>query len=324
MSHLWFYIALVAEIAWAVGIYLDKYLVTTTNAEGNEENTTGTLMIISSSFGVVVAFVIFIVMTILFGHTETFSLLAIAPSNLVWSLFIGVLEMLWLIPYFYALHYTDEMIAPPILQTVPVFGFILGFFFFNEIPTVIHGIASALIVLGALFLNIDLIKEESGGAKVTINWKAILLMLLSSIIIAAISFIFKDVAIEESFWGTAFWTAIGSFCFAIFLWLCIPSYRIQFNKLIRVRGASIVGINVTNEIIDNIAIYAFNAAVIIAPSVVLVQSTTAYQPLLLLAIGFVLAKLGIERHAKTLTTWELTKRVFAIGLITVGSLLIFI
>ncbi len=322
MEYSWLIIALIAQLAWAFGIYIDKYLI---SAEGEEDdNTIGTLLIFSSFFSIIVAIVMLGIMLFLYGSAETLSMISFTKINLTTAILIGVFEMIWLIPYYYALHFTDEIVAPPIFQTIPVFIFIFGFLFFNEVPSTIHIIAGAIIVLGSLMLNIELIREETKDMQIRFNWKAVILMLFSSIIIALITLTFKETALEQNFWGTSFWVAVGCFIFGVFLWFLMPVYKNQFLHLIKTRSLKVVGLNMTNEVIDNIAVYAFLAAVLIAPSTALVQSTIAYQPILLLIIGLVLAQFGFERHARKLIGSELIKRTIAITIIVIGSTLIFV
>lgn len=321
MEYTWLLLVLAAQITWAVGIYIDKYLVSPSTDDSDEE-AVGTLVLISSSFTLVVAGAIALYIFLTKGIAGGLEALALDTTNLSLALFVGVLEVVWLIPYLYALHHSDETVAPPLFQTIPIFGFVLGFFFFGETPSLTQLFAAGIILLGSLVLNLELMSEEAGGRKVVVHWKSVALMLFASLIVALASFVFKDSALDDGYWGTAFWMAAGSFATGIGIWLTVPKFRREFNTFVRARNRRKIAINVMNETIDNLAILAFYGAVLLGPSTALVQSTVAYQPVLLLVVGMVLARCGSNRHRQKLSGYGLMRRIAGIATIFVGSLLI--
>ncbi len=323
MDYFWLILVLIAQITWAVGIYIDKYLVSP-STDDSQEQAVGTLVLVSSFFTIIVATLIFVTVLAVKGVSVGLTSFSLGSSSVALALFVGALEVIWLIPYFYALHYSDETAAPPLLQTIPVFGCLLGFFVFGEIPTQTQVFAGGIILFGSLLLNLELLGEAAGYTKrVRIHWKTVMLMLIASFIVAFASFVFKDTAIESNYWGSAFWMSIGSFVTGLVIIATVPQYRRQFVAYIQKGERKKIGLNLLNETLDNLAILAFYGAIVFGPSTALVQSTIAYQPMLLLAIGFGLALHGSKRYTRKLSGFSLMRRITGISTILVGSLLIF-
>lgn len=334
MDYLWVFLMLFAQLCWVSEIYIDKYLLNQTSKLIRNDsvddtkqatNSVGTLVLVSAFFNIVVAGVILATLALYYGVDGAIAHITFEKGNLFSALSVGVMEVLWLIPYFYALHYADEITAPPVFQTIPIFGFALGFFFFEEIPTQIQVIAGLTILFGSVLLNMELLKEKAEEkGRLTFNWIAVALILLASFIIALCAFLFKGTGQEQNYWGTAFWTGIGAFLTGVCIWACIPNYRKQFAMLIRGRNRKVWQLNVTNEVVDNIARLTFFGAVMLGPSTALVQSMNAFQPILLLLFGFVLARVGSVQHSQKLTNSVLIRRSIAIMIIAIGTLLIFV
>ncbi len=324
VEYLWIILVLAAQLAWAFENFIDKYLLEECREEGdgNDDSAIGKLFLVSCFFNVVVALVIF-GWGHFFGNGESFNLSGI---NLAIALGVGVLEMIWLIPYLHALNRSDEISAPPIFQSVPVFGFLLGFFIFSEIPTTIHIVAGSLILFGSILLNLELAREkreEEGIAAAKVDWITILYMLSASIIVAIAAFLFKIPAVEGTYLATTFWMSIGSLLTGVVVWLCVPKYRREFGEFLRGSSTKVKVVNILNEASDGVATLAFYGAILLGPATALVQSTVAYQPLILLGIGVVAARYGSARH-QHLSGSSLIRRGIGILIIVAGSLLIFL
>lgn len=318
-NHWWIIVVLLSQLAWAVGNYVDRYLLSRykPDIDDNENLGVGTLLLFSSFFGVVSAGIIYLVANTLpfFGYEGNISL--IMPTvQIMNAMFIGVLEVVWLVPYFYALAKADETEVVPIFQSIPIFGLILGLTFFGEMPLLIHLIGSLVVICGALILTFNI-------KKYVFDAKVLFLMLLVSFIVATSTVLFKYTALEENYWSASFWMSIGTFLTGIIIYLTFSTYRQQFNTFLRKKDWLGVGINASNEFVNQIAILAFYLAVVLGPSVMVVQSTTAYQPVFVLVIGIILARLGSNLHVESLSGGELIKKVIGVAVILIGSFLIF-
>lgn len=320
----WIVLVLLAQFTWALGNFLDHYLLVRYRPQVESTSSVGTLVMVSAGFTAVTGTLIGLTSLTLFhlGVAES-NPLDIASSERLTAMSVGVLEILWLIPYMHALDESDETLAPPLFQTVPVFGLILGFLFFDEIPPAMHIVAGACILAGSIVLNTNWWGPRT-NVRATVNVRVIALMMLASFIIALAAFLFKGTALEENYWGTAFWMSIGGLLTGCGMWLLIPSYRRDFNRFVGGRDRKGLALNLVNELTDAAAVLAFYGAVILGPSTALVQATVAYQPIFILVIGLVAARLGSTFHAERLSGLALMQRGLGILVIVLGSVLIFL
>ncbi len=306
-----------------MGNYLDRWLLERYKVS-DDETSVGTLVLVSGFFSIVIGTVVLVVTYSLsqFGIIEE-ELLQIGWKERMVAMSVGVIEILWLIPYLYALDESDETQSAPLFQSIPIFGFILGAVFFDEIPTGMHIVSGLVIITGALILNVNLGASREAGA-LRLQGKVIVLMLLASFLISLAAFLFKVTAVEENYLGTVFWMSSGSFATSCIIWLFVPQYRRDFNAFVRrcdVKGATI---NIVNEVTDNIAILAFYGAVVLGPSTAIVQATTAYQPVFVLLIGMIAAWFGSQFHQERFSGSGLLQRIIGIAAIVGGSVMIFV
>lgn len=326
MTHVWLALAFCAQILWALGIFIDKYLLGgDQEVDENPPSTSIGVLIITSALLVgIVAVAILGWMVLKNGFGIAIETISSNPNGIQDGLTIGFLEVLWLIPYFKALQETDETVAPPVFQTVPVFGFLFGYFIFDEIPSIVHLIASGAIVCGSLLLNVEILREEKRERAFAIHLRPMGLMFFSASIIAFLGFYFKDTSEGSGFGPTAFWTAVGASLTGILLWTIVPLWRREFNALVQARDYRLIGLNVVNEIVDDTAIFIYYAAIVYGSSTVLVQSTIAWQPVLLLFFTFLFKRIGVLKGRRELSTSEWWVRCGSIALITIGTLATFL
>lgn len=320
----WTFLVVLSQIFWALETYVEKWLLGRFKVNTEDNTSVGTLVLISGFFSIVIGAVVLAVAygMVQFGVVES-SLLQIGNKERLVAMLVGVLEILWLIPYLYALDESDENQTSPLFQSVPIFGIVLGALFFNEMPTKMHILAGAVILSGAFILNINLGATRQEGV-LRLQSKVIVLMLLASFIIALAAFLFKVTAVEENYLGTVFWMSVGSFSTSCVMWLVIPQYRRDFNAFVKRRDVIGVTINLVNEVIDNVAILAFYGAVVLGPSTALVQATTAYQPIFGFLIGLIAVKCGSKFHMERLSGGGLLQRIVGIATIVGGSVMIFV
>lgn len=321
----WLSLVFIAQFAWAMENYIDRHLLTRFKAHHEEHTGVGTLVLISAFFSLAISGVVAVTAVILthYGVIET-GPLALKTGERLTALFVGALEILWLIPYLHALNHSDETQAVPLFQMVPVFGLFLGLVFFGEIPTAMHVVAAGIILAGSVLLNTSWHEKKSGDDTNRLNMRVIVLMTLASFIIAIAALLFKDTALEENFLGTAAWMYLGSFFTGCILWLVVPAYRREFTAFLIRRDVHGFIINTVNEVIDNLSLLAFYGAVMLGPSTALVQSTVAYQPVFVLVIAMIAARLGSSFHTERLSGKGIWHRVVGITIIVFGSFLIFV
>jgi drug/metabolite transporter (DMT)-like permease len=321
----WVIFALAAQLVWAAGIYIDKYLVTNEDVDTDvESHNTGMLLLVSAGFGIITSIATAVAMHVFDDIPLRDALLGIGVSSILNGVMVGICQILWLWPYFLALHYGDEITVPPVFQSIPVFGICIGYFWFGETVTLTQLSAMSLVIGGAFWLNMEFTKEKLGeGVKKAFNWRSITFILLASLIISLMSFLFKDVALERSYGAAIFWTGIGMLISGTCIWILMPRYRREFLIFIRKGSRKVKLLNLANEILDNIAMLLFAYAVINAPSTAIAQATQGVLPIFLLIVGWVVASYGSTRHKKQLRGIELVRRISGILIIMIGSLLLF-
>jgi drug/metabolite transporter (DMT)-like permease len=309
LTEPWLILVLVASVMFAIGNYLDEMLL------GEYEQEVGTLVINSGIFG--------LVLMAIFATIAYFINTSVAPpSSIVYqALGIGVLEVLWVIPYLCATDRRGAMIAGPLFQAVPVIA--LGFEAVGgTIPPLIQIGGAVLIILGGVLLSIEKEENEDGETNHTVDWITVGLMMVSAVIIALIYVLFKDAADgADGYIAVGFWTGLGMFLAGLAIWLVVPKYRKDFNAFARNANGKAVGIQFINEIMDAGGAYLTHLANVLGPSVMLVTAFNATQPIAIALVGALLGLFGIKHaNSDSKISWLLIG--VAIVLIAAGTVVV--
>jgi drug/metabolite transporter (DMT)-like permease len=133
----WFFIALCAPFLLACANHNDKFLLSRYVKEKN----IGSIVIFSSLFsGVAIPIVLFI-------QPDVYDVSLVQGSAVVAT---GMLSVFAAVCYLYALDLDEASFVTPFYQTVPIFAYFLGYFILGETITLAQGIASFVIIVGAL------------------------------------------------------------------------------------------------------------------------------------------------------------------------------
>jgi drug/metabolite transporter (DMT)-like permease len=154
----------------------------------------------------------------------------------------GMLIVFSVLFYFYALSYDDASSVVPFYQTIPVFAFILGYLFLGETITVSQGVASLVIILGALVLSFDFGSDARRFKK-----EVVILMLGASFLYALNGVIFKFIALDSGFWTSTFWGLIGRIILGCAFLAFVPVYRRQFFAMVKENNFAVLGLNSLSE-----------------------------------------------------------------------------
>ncbi len=300
----WFLIALINPVVHAFVNHFDKYLISKFLKNGS----VGSLILFSALFAVFALPFIYIFKPDVI-HSVGFSDAVILMVN-------GAVLVGAIICYLYALEDDEASYVAPLFQLIPVFGFILGYLLLGEILTGRQVVAGLLILLGSLFLSLEL----SGNGK-KIKTRLVLLMVGSSLLYAINAVVFKSVAVNAGFVDSVFWDMAGKFIFGVILFFVIRPYREQFLALIRDNGAYVLGLNIVNEIMGLVGEFALVLAVLYAP-VALVQSVGGLQPAFVLIIGILLTKFLPHFGEEKLEKKFLVQKFIGIAIITGGVYLL--
>ena len=301
----WFFIALGSVFLWSIVTYLDKFII----ERFIKNRGVGSLILFSSLFAGIVIPIIAII------NPEVFSI----PITDIFLLCVsGVLGSLAVIFYLYALEHEDTSLIVPLFQLIPIFSYILGFIFLKEALSGKQIIAGLIVIVGAMIITLEIEEEK----KIRLKVKPLVLMVLSSLMFSVMDVLYKFVSIDKDFWPTQFWHYVGLFIFGLLLYLGIKKYRLEFHRVISSSPIPVFGANIGGEILQVSANIMNNFALLLAP-VVLVTLVSAYMPLIVFLIGltftFIMPKFITERVSKR----HLLHKSLAIGVIVIGSILLY-
>lgn len=294
----WLYIALIPPAIWALSNHFDKYLI-------------GKYFKNASAIS-------FLVFTCLVGTLGAILILLFKPEVLLINLrfapliiFNGFLYVAALLPYLYALKKDDTSIVVPLFQTIPVFAYILGSIFLKESLSMSQIAASLLIISGAVGITLEIENK-----KITIKKEVLILMLISSFLVALGSTIFKIVAINESFWTTGFWQYLGYSIFGIII-LSIKKYRLQFLTILKTNKLTILGLSTINESINVLAQLIMSFATLLAP-LALVWTINGLQPFFVFIYGIILTSFFPKISQEKINKHIVIQKLIFISIMIVG------
>ncbi|MCX6793270.1 MAG: EamA family transporter [Candidatus Falkowbacteria bacterium] len=298
----WIIFALAGPLIWALVNHIDKFIITKYfHGKG-----IGSLVMFTGLSGFVVS--IFII-------ALKYSSINLGAAPAFFIAINGALLVASFIPYLHAMEKEEASTVSTLYQLIPVFGYFLGLIFLHEQLSFWQLIGSSLIIIGAVSISLDF------SSKIRIKLKPLLLMALSSLMIATNGLVFKIIALEENFWGTAFWEYIGGTIFVLFLFFCIPLYRRQFVGMIK-KNKSVISVNFLAEILNIIAKLFANFASLLAP-LVLVWVVNSFQPFFVLLYGLILTLLVPKFYRENISKTILIQKVSAIAIIVLGTYFLF-
>jgi uncharacterized membrane protein len=304
----WFFIALIGPLLWSLVNHADKYLLSKYTKES--EGGVGSLMIFSTLFSV-------FLLPVIFYFDQT--IFSVSNFNIFILLLVGILNALSILLYMYALEDEETSIVVPLFQLIPVFGYFLGYLFLGEVLEGQKIFAASIIILGGMVLSLEFNEEQ----KISFKRKALVLMVSSTFLIAFSEVLFKFVVIEEgSFWSSVFWNYSGLVIVGIILFTCVKSYRLEFLKLLRTSGKTILSINVSSEIITVVGNIVFGYATLLAP-IALVMTVNAYQPVIVFLLGIILTIYAPHISVEKIGLRHLLHKGIAIGIMVFASYLLY-
>lgn len=297
----WLIFAATGPLLNAVANHIDKLSISK-YLKGGE---VGALVIFSALFNLIALPIIYIVHSDIFALT-TQQILLLATNDM---LIVGAMLL-----YFWALETDEATYVVPLYQTIPLFGFALGYLLLGETITVAQSIGAGVIIMGAIILSLE---SRIGGLhfKSTVVW----CMLGASLLYAINGVVFKFFALDVGFWPAVFWGCVGKVAVGVLILLCVPSYRKQFVTLIQKNKRGVLGLNAVSESLYIIGETAANYALTLA-TVGLVLLVGALQPFFVFIIGILLTlfipRLGVE----SITRHALIQKCIGVSLLVAGTI----
>jgi drug/metabolite transporter (DMT)-like permease len=298
---LWYFYALVGPAIWALLNHLDKYLL----GRFFREDAAGPVLVVFTGLaGIIVASAI-----LAFGP----SVFTLAPWQACFVMGAGVLLVGSYVPYMIALQRGEASVVAPLYRLVPIFVFVLSYAALGESLRSKQIIGGCVTISGSILLIIDPGKD---GRR--IDLVTFCLMCAACLMNACTVVIFKYVALEASFWSSAFWEYIGSGICSATLICSVPSYRnALFALLCSRQGRVLVPITVSGEALNLMANLAVGFAGLMAP-LALVSIVTGLHPLFVLGYGILfscfLPAFGRER----LTSHRILQKIVAVSVMCAG------
>jgi drug/metabolite transporter (DMT)-like permease len=299
----WFFIALWAPFLLACANHNDKFLV----SRYLKEKSIGSIVILSSLFsGLAMPILLFI-------QPEVYEIKLAPGSALVAT---GMLSVFAAVCYLHALDIDEASFVTPLYQTVPIFAFFLAYFILGEKITLSQGLASIVIIVGALAFSL-----EFGRRGVRFKRKVVALMLVASCLSAINGVIFKLVAVEKGFWVSLFWGFGGQVMAGLALLVCVSTYRRDFFGLFTQQKAAGVGLIALSRTLFGVSEAVTLYATLLAP-VALVLVVNSFQPLFVFALGIALTLLLPQVAKESMDRMKMLQKGVGITFMLVGGYLI--
>ena len=304
----WFFIALLAPFLWAIVNVADNFLVAN-YSEKEKEHSSGGLVLFSGLIGIIIMAIIWIFTKGIFDISSF--------DKLLLSL-TGILTIAWILLYLFTLEIEETSSIVPWFLTIPIFGFILGYFFLGETLNTNQMIGSFVVLLGLSFIVIDF-----SGEKKKIKKKPIFYMLFVCLLVAISGVIFKYVTVEGNFWVSSFWEYFGLSTTGLLIYLFSPKYRAQFMHMNRKGGVKIFILNTVTELFTISGNLVTNFALLLAP-VTMVYLVGSLQPAIVLFLTILCTKFFPHIVKENLSKKVLIPKMLAILLMIIGSAILFI
>jgi len=161
----WMIFALLGAFFWALVHHLDKFLLT----RFAHNYGVGSIVIFSSLFPII----ILPIFVWIFGIDP----LAIPIEIIMVLIGAGLLGAIAALCYFHALEREETTVVVSMYQLSPVFGYVLGLVFLNEILATIQIIGAVITILGVSILSFEIHEEKYEKLKVL---EGIVIMLYSN------------------------------------------------------------------------------------------------------------------------------------------------
>ncbi len=304
----WFLVAFCAPVLWALVNIADQYLIAKySNRE--KERSSGGLVLFSSFIGLFIALLI-----ALFSK----GLFSVPIFDILLLLVTGVLTIIWIILYLYALEIEEVSNVVPWFLTIPIFGYIFGYIFLGETLTQNQLLGFFIMLIGLIVLSIDFSSEKKKMKR-----KPAFYMIIACLLVSISGVIFKHVTIEGNFWLSSFWEYVGLGFSGFVIYLFIPKYRKEFMHMNREGGRKIFLVNVVSEFATIFGNMLTNFALLLAP-VTMVYLVGSFQPAIVLFFTLISTKFFPHIVKENLTRTILIPKIIAIVIMTLGSLFLFI
>lgn len=300
----WFFLSLIPPTLYAMGNYIDKAIL----SKHLEGSGVGAITLFSCFLGALtLPFIGFFAPDVLLITPLTASILA---AN-------GILTVLAVLSYLYAIERDDISAVVPILQLTPVFGFVSGYFFLHETLNPLQIAGSGIIVMGAVLISLEIEREGISFKK-----RVLALAALSALLFSLSGTVFKYFALDVGYWRTQFWEYVGIALIGVILFLVATEYRRSFLATFKKNRGTIISLNIAAEAIMVSADLIMNFATLLAP-IALIYVVNSFQPVFVFLLGLLITLLFPHIIKESLSKKHVMQKVLTISMMAVGLLMLY-
>lgn len=293
----WLIFALVAPMLWAVGVVIDKYILT----KHMQDPFSYQLL-----YTITEAPILLLLL---------FTSISFAFPWFVLGIVGGLGTYLGLILYFKAMAIEEASRVISLLYISPIFVLPLAYVFLEEILSLPSYVGVAFLVLGAIFISYR--KEEGRNSMIS---PALGLILASGVVWAGYEVLTKYVLDTIDYSSYLFWNFIGTIIIALSLF-CFPKIRGNFlNDLQRV-NRTVLFWRIVNTTLGLVAIIFYYIAMS-GGLVSLVAAASSLEPFFVFTFTLLLSLFLPKILKEEIEKGAVTIKTLAIILIIFGTLLI--
>lgn len=263
---LWFGLALLSPLLYAVVNYVDKYLV------AREVDDHFGLPVFSMISGGVIGLVLWAI--------SGFVVLPVV--DMVLLLAVGALGMGCIVPYFEALAREEASFVIVTMQAGPAMTLVLAWTLLGERLTGLQLLGFVLVLGVAVAVAL---KETTGGWRLSTGFW---MMMLHNLMASGAEVLFKFVSADQAVLPLLAFESLGAALGGVVLLAVLPRMRRAFVGLVRQSGRRSLGVAGLNEVVYNAARGVGYWAVALGP-VALVSALQSTQIVFGLALGWLLA-----------------------------------
>ncbi|MES2223875.1 MAG: EamA family transporter [Patescibacteria group bacterium] len=303
----WFIVALGAPFVWSLVNHCDKIIL---QRYFKTSGGPGGLMVFVGVVAIPLSLILYI-----FDP----SVLNIDTIDITFLIITGFLYNLAVLFSLYALESEDASSVVAYMQLIPVFTYFFGILFLSEYITTDKAFGGIIALFGAILLST---KFEKGFKKAIFNKRIILLMLGWAVMASLGNILFKKVSISDSsFVLSLFWNQIGMALFGIMAF-CISSYRKSFLKVIKHNSTNVVLLNIFEQIVEVVGIILNYAAILLAPTALVILVEYTAQPLFVFIEGIIFTILFPKFVAEDISKGNLIQKFISMIIMGVGLYMI--
>lgn len=300
---MWFILSILAALGWATTNQLDTIFV----RKYLKKNNPAIQAVFQSALAPLFLLIFWLISP---------NVLDIGTLDKTILIITGIMYVVGIVPYYYAIKRSDATVVVPLFQLMTVFLLIFDKIIFNDPITEIKVVAFILIFIGSFGININFRAKRP-----SIDFVTIILMLITTLLLALQIELFKSIVKESNFWTTLFWQQAGYFLSFVIILMFFSGARTTFIKVIQTYKFEAISINSLNQIINTGAVISYNYAItLIATATASIVVGT--QPIFVFILGIIGTMLIPKLLKEDISKFSLIQRTLFSSITFIGVILV--